>query len=590
MIDGAIPEGLTFDDVLLLPGKSSVLPSEVDTRTCLTRKIAINVPMVSAAMDTVTESRLAIAMARQGGVGLIHRNMPVDRQAEEVDKVKRSESGMIVDPVTIPPDLSVRQALEIMTKYRVSGLPVTCGTRLVGILTNRDLRFEKHLDQPVSEVMTKENLVTVSVGTTLEEAERILQKHRIEKLLVVDKDFHLKGLITVKDIQKKLEFPNSAKDEHGRLRVGAAIGATGDFLERAEELARAKVDLLAIDTAHGHSTRVMEAIRAVKHQLPEMQLIAGNVGTYEGARDLIALGIDGLKVGIGPGSICTTRIVTGAGVPQLTAIAEAARAAKDAGVPVIADGGIKYSGDITKAIAAGASVVMVGGLFAGTEESPGETILYQGRTFKAYRGMGSLGAMEAGSADRYAQEAADSGKSIPEGVEGRVPYQGLLAALVEQLVGGLRSGMGYCGVCNLKELQERGRFVRITSAALRAGHLAHHHSVAPLAVSPSVTGDAGVAALRAAQVRPLRRILHLQFSGAARHPRRAQGLGASMGARDGGNRGLLCRTRRGSPGVRAATHRLATRFLARHLGCRSRTALRMGLRAVAVTAAGARRG
>jgi len=471
MIDGAIPEGLTFDDVLLLPGKSSVLPSEVDTRTCLTRKIAINVPMVSAAMDTVTESRLAIAMARQGGVGLIHRNMPVDRQAEEVDKVKRSESGMIVDPVTIPPDLSVRQALEIMTKYRVSGLPVTCGTRLVGILTNRDLRFEKHLDQPVSEVMTKENLVTVSVGTTLEEAERILQKHRIEKLLVVDKDFHLKGLITVKDIQKKLEFPNSAKDEHGRLRVGAAIGATGDFLERAEELARAKVDLLAIDTAHGHSTRVMEAIRAVKHQLPEMQLIAGNVGTYEGARDLIALGIDGLKVGIGPGSICTTRIVTGAGVPQLTAIAEAARAAKDAGVPVIADGGIKYSGDITKAIAAGASVVMVGGLFAGTEESPGETILYQGRTFKAYRGMGSLGAMEAGSADRYAQEAADSGKSIPEGVEGRVPYKGLLAALVEQLVGGLRSGMGYCGVCNLKELQERGRFVRITSAGLRESHV-----------------------------------------------------------------------------------------------------------------------
>jgi IMP dehydrogenase len=471
MIDGAIPEGLTFDDVLLLPGKSSVLPSEVDTRTCLTRKIAINVPMVSAAMDTVTESRLAIAMARQGGVGLIHRNMPVDRQAEEVDKVKRSESGMIVDPVTIPPDLSVRQALEIMTKYRVSGLPVTCGTRLVGILTNRDLRFEKHLDQPVSEVMTKENLVTVSVGTTLEEAERILQKHRIEKLLVVDKDFHLKGLITVKDIQKKLEFPNSAKDEHGRLRVGAAIGATGDFLERAEELARAKVDLLAIDTAHGHSTRVMEAIRAVKHQLPEMQLIAGNVGTYEGARDLIALGIDGLKVGIGPGSICTTRIVTGAGVPQLTAIAEAARAAKDAGVPVIADGGVKYSGDITKAIAAGASVVMVGGLFAGTEESPGETILYQGRTFKAYRGMGSLGAMEAGSADRYAQEAADSGKSIPEGVEGRVPYKGLLAALVEQLVGGLRSGMGYCGVCNLKELQERGRFVRITSAGLRESHV-----------------------------------------------------------------------------------------------------------------------
>src|SRR5437870_2479542 len=471
MMDSAIPEGLTFDDVLLLPGRSAVLPTDVDTTSKFARKLPVNIPLASAAMDTVTESRLAIAIARQGGIGMIHRNMPVDRQAEEVDRVKRSESGMIVDPVTISPDITLRQALEIMTKYRISGLPVTRGPRLTGILTNRDLRFEKDHALPVSAVMTKENLVTVPVGTTLEEAERILQKHRIEKLLVVDKDFHLKGLITVKDIQKKLEFPNSAKDEHGRLRVGAAIGATGDFLERAEELARAKVDLLAIDTAHGHSTRVMEAIRAVKHQLPEMQLIAGNVGTYEGARDLIALGIDGLKVGIGPGSICTTRIVTGAGVPQLTAIAEAARAAKDAGVPVIADGGVKYSGDITKAIAAGASVVMVGGLFAGTEESPGETILYQGRTFKAYRGMGSLGAMEAGSADRYAQEAADSGKSIPEGVEGRVPYKGLLAALVEQLVGGLRSGMGYCGVCNLKELQERSRFVRITSAGLRESHV-----------------------------------------------------------------------------------------------------------------------
>jgi IMP dehydrogenase len=471
MQDGAIPEGLTFDDVLLLPGKSSVLPAEVDTRTCLTRKIPLNIPLVSAAMDTVTESRLAIAIARQGGLGFIHRNMPVERQAEEVDRVKRSESGMIVDPVTISPELSVREALEIMTKYRVSGLPVTRGPRLVGILTNRDLRFEKNLSQPVSAVMTKDNLVTVPVGTTLDEAERILQKHRIEKLLVVDKDFHLKGLITVKDIQKRLDYPSAAKDEHGRLRVGAAIGATGDFLERAQELARAKVDVLAIDTAHGHSTRVMEGIRAVKHALPEMQVIAGNVGTYEGARDLIALGIDGLKVGIGPGSICTTRVVTGAGVPQITAILEAARAAKSAGVPVIADGGVKYSGDITKAIAAGASVVMVGGLFAGTEESPGETILYQGRTFKSYRGMGSLGAMEAGSADRYAQEEAERGKSVPEGVEGRVPYKGALAALAEQLVGGLRSGMGYCGASNLKELQERSHFVRITSAGLRESHV-----------------------------------------------------------------------------------------------------------------------
>ena len=471
MIDGPIPEGLTFDDVLLLPGKSSVLPTEVDTRTLLTRKIPLHIPLVSAAMDTVTESRLAIALARQGGLGFIHRNMTIERQAEEVDRVKRSESGMIVDPVTIAPELSVRHALDIMTKYRVSGLPVTRGAKLVGILTNRDLRFERNLDQPVSAVMTKDNLVTVSVGTTLEEAERILQKHRIEKLLVVDRDFNLKGLITVKDIQKKMEFPNAAKDEHGRLRVGAAIGATGDFLERAQELAGASVDLLAIDTAHGHSTRVMEAIQTVKRTLPEMQLVAGNVGTHQGAKDLISLGIDGLKVGIGPGSICTTRVVTGAGVPQITAILEAARAAAGTGVPVIADGGVKYSGDISKAIAAGASVVMVGGLLAGTEESPGETILYQGRTYKSYRGMGSLGAMEAGSADRYAQEGAERGKSVPEGVEGRVSYKGPLGALVEQLVGGLRSGMGYCGVVNLKELHERARFVRITTAGLRESHV-----------------------------------------------------------------------------------------------------------------------
>jgi IMP dehydrogenase len=471
MIDGAIPEGLTFDDVLLLPGKSSVLPTEVDTRTCLTRRIALNIPVVAAAMDTVTDSRLAIAIARQGGLGFIHRNMSIDRQAEEVDKVKRSESGMIVDPVTIAPELSVRQALDIMTKYKVSGLPVTRGSRLVGILTNRDLRFERNLDQPVSAIMTKDNLVTVSVGTTLEEAEKILQKHRIEKLLVVDRDFNLKGLITVKDIQKKMEYPHAAKDEHGRLRVGAAIGATGDFLERAQELAKLNVDVVAIDTAHGHSQRVMEAIREVKRCLPEIQLTAGNVATYEGARDLIALGIDGLKVGIGPGSICTTRVVTGAGVPQITAIVEAARAVHGTGVPIIADGGVKFSGDITKAIAAGASTVMIGGLFAGTEESPGETILYQGRTFKSYRGMGSIGAMEGGSADRYAQEGAEPGKSVPEGIEGQVPYKGPLGGLVEQLVGGLRSGMGYCGVSNIKELQERSQFIRITSAGLRESHV-----------------------------------------------------------------------------------------------------------------------
>ena len=470
-MEGAIIEGLTFDDVLLLPGKSSVLPAEADTRTCLTRGIALNIPMVSAAMDTVTEAHLAIAMARQGGLGFVHRNMSIERQTEEVDRVKRSESGMIVDPVTISPEHSVHHALDLMNKYHVSGLPVTRGSKLVGILTNRDLRFEKNLEQSVSSVMTKENLVTVPVGTTLEEAERLLQHHRIEKLLVVDQNFNLKGLITVKDIQKKLEYPRATKDEHGRLRVGAAIGATGDFLDRAVELARANVDVLALDTAHGHSTRVMEAIRAVKQRLPQMQLAAGNVATYEGARDLIALGIDGLKVGIGPGSICTTRVVTGAGVPQVTAVVEAARAAKGTGVPLIADGGVKYSGDITKAIAAGASVVMIGGLFAGTEESPGETILYQGRTFKSYRGMGSLGAMEAGSADRYAQETADRGKSVPEGVEGRVPYKGPLSGLVEQLTGGLRSGMGYCGAANLRELQEHSRFVRITSAGLRESHV-----------------------------------------------------------------------------------------------------------------------
>lgn len=471
MIDGAIPEGLTFDDVLLLPGKSSVLPTQVDTRTCLTRKIALNIPVVAAAMDTVTDSRLAIAIARQGGLGFIHRNMTAERQAEEVDKVKRSESGMIVDPVTIAPEMSIRQALDIMNKYRISGLPVTRGPRLVGILTNRDLRFERNLDQPVSAVMTKDNLVTAPVGTTLEEAERILQQHRIEKLLVVDADFNLKGLITVKDIQKKLDYPNAAKDEHGRLRVGAAIGATGDFLDRAVELNKAKADVLAIDTAHGHAVRVMDAIRAVKGRLPEIQLVAGNVATEEGARDLIALGIDGLKVGIGPGSICTTRVVTGAGVPQITAVLAASRAAKGTAVPLIADGGIKFSGDITKAIAAGASTVMIGGLFAGTEESPGETILYQGRTFKSYRGMGSLGVMEAGLADRYAQEDAERGKSVPEGIEGQVPYKGPLAGLVEQLVGGLRSGMGYCGVANLKELQERSRFMRISPAGLRESHV-----------------------------------------------------------------------------------------------------------------------
>jgi IMP dehydrogenase len=471
MIDGPIQEALTFDDVLLLPGRSAVLPAQTDTRTQLSRGISLNIPVVAAAMDTVTDSRLAIAIARQGGLGFIHRNMSVARQMEEVDKVKRSESGMIVDPVTISPQLTVRQALELMNKYRVSGLPVTRGSKLVGILTNRDLRFERNIDQPVDAVMTKENLVTVAVGTTLDEAERLLQRHRIEKLLVVDNEFNLKGLITVKDIQKKLEYPQATKDDHGRLRVGAAVGSTGDYLERAVELARSKVDALAIDSAHGHSTRVMEAIKEIKKRLPDIQLVAGNVATYDGARELISLGIDALKVGIGPGSICTTRVVTGAGVPQITAIAEASRAAKDSGVPIIADGGVKFSGDITKAIAAGAASVMIGGLFAGTEESPGETILYQGRTFKSYRGMGSLGAMESGSADRYGQENARSGKSVPEGIEGQVAYKGPLGGLVEQLVGGLRSGMGYCGTGSIAELQKNSKFIRISSAGLRESHV-----------------------------------------------------------------------------------------------------------------------
>lgn len=425
MVAESIPEGLTFDNVLLLPERSGIVPVEADTRTCLSRNIGLNIPIVSAAMDTVTESHLAIAVAREGGIGIIHRNMPIERQAEEVDRVKRSESGMIVDPVTMAPEQRIYEALEVMRRYRISGVPVTRNGRLVGILTNRDLRFETQLDQPISNVMTKEHLITVPVGTTLEEAEKILHQHRVEKLLVVDDDYNLKGLITVKDIQKKLKYPNAAKDSQGRLRVGAAIGAGRDYLERAQELIRKKCDVLAVDSAHGHSERVLEVVRTVKSRLPDVQLIAGNVATYEGARDLIALGADGVKVGIGPGSICTTRVVTGAGVPQITAIAECARATHEAGVPLISDGGIKFSGDVTKAIAAGADCVMIGSLFAGTDESPGETILYQGRTFKSYRGMGSLSAMALASADRYGQE--QNAKLVPEGIEGRVPNKGPLS-------------------------------------------------------------------------------------------------------------------------------------------------------------------
>ena len=474
MIPEVIPEGLTFDDILLQPERSEVIPSETDTTTRLTAKIELKIPIVSAAMDTVTESHMAIALSQQGGIGIVHRNMSIERQAEEVDRVKRSESGMIVDPVTIEPERKISEALELMRSYRISGVPVTKNGKLVGILTNRDLRFETRYELPISEVMTKDHLVTVSVGTTLEEAEKILHEHRIEKLLVVDENYALKGLITVKDIQKKLKYPNAAKDEQGRLRVGAAVGSSGDFVERAQELCKKKVDILAVDSAHGHSRRVMDAVKALKHALPDMEVLAGNVATFEGARDLISLGADGIKVGIGPGSICTTRVVSGAGVPQITAIAECSRATRDAGVPLIADGGIKYSGDITKAIAVGASSVMIGSLFAGTDESPGETILYQGRTFKSYRGMGSMGAMQgSGGSERYSQTNTETsgGKLVPEGIEGRVPYKGPISELSYQLVGGLRAGMGYCGARTIHELQRKARFLRVTMAGLRESHV-----------------------------------------------------------------------------------------------------------------------
>jgi IMP dehydrogenase len=484
MIHFPVPEALTFDDVLLLPAKSDVVPTGASTVTKLTRNITLNIPIISAAMDTVTESRMAIGLAQQGGLGIVHRNLSIEAQAGEIDKVKRSESGMIVDPITMSPENKISEALDVMRRYRISGVPVTKGKKLVGILTNRDLRFETRTDIPISQVMTRENLITVPVGTTLEDAEEILHQHRVEKLLVVDDKYELKGLITVKDIQKKLKYPNAAKDPQGRLRVGAAIGATGDFLERAQELIKAKVDVLAIDSAHGHSSRVLEAIRTVKQKFPEVELLAGNIATYEGALEIANAGADGVKVGIGPGSICTTRVVTGAGVPQITAISEAYRALKDLGVPVIADGGIKYSGDIVKGLAAGADVVMIGSLLAGTEESPGETILYQGRTFKSYRGMGSLAAMAQGSSERYFQsvDAESSGiaveedgnrlnKLVPEGIEGRVPYRGTVAMIVHQMVGGLRSGMGYVGCPTIAELKERARFVRISGAGLRESHV-----------------------------------------------------------------------------------------------------------------------
>jgi len=472
MLEGTTPEALTFDDVLLLPSKSEVLPSQVDVSTRLTKRIGLNIPLVSSAMDTVTESRLAIAMAQLGGLGVIHKNLGIEAQAAEVDKVKRSESGMIVDPITVNPEQRIADAMELMQRFRISGVPVTDkGGRLLGILTNRDLRFETRTDLPVATVMTKENLVTVPVGTTLEEAKAILHRHKIEKLLVVDRENHLKGLITVKDIQKMIKYPNACKDSLGRLRVGGAIGVAPDTTERAQALVDARVDVLVVDTAHGHSAGVLETVRALRKRFPGIDLIAGNVATAEATEDLGRLGVDGIKVGIGPGSICTTRVVTGVGVPQITAVAQCALAARKIGVPIIADGGIKYSGDITKALAAGASSVMIGSLFAGAEESPGETILYQGRTFKAYRGMGSLGAMRRGSADRYFQEAqAAEEKLVPEGIEGMVPFKGSLQVLVPQLVGGLRAGMGYCGAKDIETLRREARFIRVTAAGLKESH------------------------------------------------------------------------------------------------------------------------
>ncbi len=471
MLSDRISEGLTFDDVLLLPAYSEVLPGEVDLSSRLSRGIRLNLPVISAAMDTVTEARLAISLAQLGGIGIIHKNLSIEAQAEEVDKVKRSESGMIVDPITMTPRHPVREALELMARYRISGVPITEEDgRLLGILTNRDLRFCTNQDAPLSEYMTHDDLITVPEGTDLDRAQALLHKHRIEKLLVVDDDYRLKGLITVKDIQKRLEYPFSAKDDHGRLRVGAAVGTAEDTLDRCEALVAANVDVIVLDTAHGHSRKVLEMIDRVRDRFPEVQLIAGNVGTGEGAAALVERGVDGVKVGLGPGSICTTRIVSGAGVPQLTAIDAAFAACSKRNVPVIADGGVKFSGDITKALAAGAETVMIGSLFAGVEESPGETVLYQGRTFKEYRGMGSLAAMRQGSKDRYAQSDSEDHKLVPEGIEGRVPYKGRLSDMVYQLMGGLRSGMGYCGAATIRDLQETARFVKLTAASLRESH------------------------------------------------------------------------------------------------------------------------
>ncbi len=471
MLEKEPRQGLTFDDVVLMPAKSQVLPGDVETGTFVSRNIRINIPLVSAAMDTVSESRLAIAMAREGGIGIIHRVLSPGDQATEVDKVKKSESGMILDPVTIGPDETIRGAHQLMAKYRISGIPVTKGRKLVGILTNRDLRFENRMDLKVSQVMKRDKLITAPEGTSLEKAREILHEHRIEKLPVVNRHFELKGLITIKDIEKRIKYPNACKDSHGRLRVGAAVGVGPETEERVRLLKASGVDLVVVDTAHGHAQAVLDTVRMIKKHYPDVELIAGNIGTAEAAKDLLKMGVDAVKVGVGPGSICTTRIVSGAGMPQLTAIADCAKALDGSGVPIVADGGVKFSGDITKALAAGASAVMLGGLLAGTEESPGETVLYQARTYKVYRGMGSIGAMERGGGDRYGQVGRLAQKLVPEGIEGRVPYKGPLAAVVYQLVGGVKSGMGYCGCKTIPDLQQRATFIRQTVAGLRESHV-----------------------------------------------------------------------------------------------------------------------
>jgi IMP dehydrogenase len=466
-------EGYAFDDVMLLPNYSDLVPRDVNVQTRLSRNLNLNIPIVSAAMDTVTEARTAITMAREGGIGFIHRNMDIDLQVIEVDRVKKSESGMIIDPVTIRPDQSVKEVLKLMEQYRISGLPVTHGDQLVGIVTNRDLRFETNLEKKVSEVMTKDNLVTVPEGITLEESKKLLHQHRIEKLLVVDKSGRLKGMITIKDIEKVKKYPNACKDSMGRLRVGAAIGVGNDMFERTEALLKAGADVILIDTSHGHSKNVIEGVKKLKASFKELELIAGNVGTAKGAEDLIEAGVDAVKIGIGPGSICTTRIVAGVGIPQITAIMNCRSSSAKTGVPLIADGGVRFSGDITKALAAGAHSVMIGGLFAGTEESPGETIIFQGRSYKVYRGMGSLEAMKKGSKDRYYQEdvSEEDDKLVPEGIVGRVPYRGSLSGNIYQLVGGLKSGMGYLGCRTLEELREKARFIKITPAGMRESHV-----------------------------------------------------------------------------------------------------------------------